>query len=95
MKCNKKNCPLVGNNENCDIKECKWRTEDTVDSELIRISAPTIIVAWIRKKLGIMSPSTWFMGYPYEYDMLRARMKKNKGGTNNDNSNTQDNTGNR
>lgn len=38
MKCNKKNCPLVGNNENCDIKDCKWRTEDAVDSDLIRRS---------------------------------------------------------
>lgn len=27
MNCNKKNCPLVGNNENCDIKDCKWRTK--------------------------------------------------------------------
>lgn len=33
MECNKRNYPLVSNNENCDIKECKWRTEDADDEK--------------------------------------------------------------
>ena len=37
-----------------------------------------MIIAWIKKKLGIISPSCGFIsGYKYEYDELKSR--KNKG----------------
>lgn len=30
-----------------------------------------LFIAWIKKKLGIQSPSIW--GYKYEYDYLRDK----------------------
>lgn len=30
-----------------------------------------LFIAWIKKKLGIQSPSIW--GYKYEYDYLKAK----------------------
>ncbi len=34
-KCTKKNCPMQYNkvDENCDIKDCPWRTEQSTPSE--------------------------------------------------------------
>lgn len=31
-----------------------------------------LFIAWIKKHLGIKSPSTVILGYEYEYDYLRA-----------------------
>lgn len=30
-----------------------------------------LILAWIKKKLGIVSPSMYVTGYKFEYDYLR------------------------
>lgn len=32
-----------------------------------------LFIAWIKKKLGIQSPSTLIFGYQYEYDYLKAK----------------------
>lgn len=34
-----------------------------------------IIKAWIKKKLKIQSPACHYMGYKYEYDMLKDLYK--------------------
>jgi hypothetical protein len=31
-----------------------------------------LLIAWIKKKLEIQSPSTIILGYKYEYDYLKA-----------------------
>jgi hypothetical protein len=34
------------------------------------------ILAWVKKKLGIQSPSTKSFGYNYEYDYLKVKGRK-------------------
>ena len=34
------------------------------------------ILAWVKKKLGIQSPSAQPFGYKYEYDYLKAKGRK-------------------
>lgn len=33
-----------------------------------------LFIAWVKKKLGVQSPSIF--GYKYEYDYLRAKIKR-------------------
>jgi hypothetical protein len=37
-----------------------------------------IFIAFVKKLLGIQSPSGLIEGYKYEYDMLRASRKKRR-----------------
>lgn len=32
-----------------------------------------LIIAWLKKKLGIVSPSMYMTGYEFEYDYLREK----------------------
>jgi hypothetical protein len=34
-----------------------------------------LLIAWVKKKLGIQSPSTILLGYEYEHDYLKAKGK--------------------
>ena len=34
-----------------------------------------IIIAWLKKKLRIKSPSTMLLGFDYEYDYLKGEKK--------------------
>lgn len=36
-----------------------------------------LFIAWIKKMLGIHSPSMSLIGYEYEYDYLKKKLKKN------------------
>lgn len=69
MKCNKKNCPLVGNNENCDIRDCKWRTEDASDNELIRRSDAIKAMEKLIEAEGTMDYAEW--DFPTSYKQER------------------------
>ena len=35
-----------------------------------------LFIAWVKKKLGIQSPSLRLLGYEYEYDYRRAKIKR-------------------
>ena len=35
-----------------------------------------LFIAWIKKRLGIKSPSTVILGYEYEYDYLKIERKR-------------------
>lgn len=34
-----------------------------------------LFIAWIKKKLGIQSPSAYINGYRYEYDYLKSQYR--------------------
>lgn len=35
-----------------------------------------LLIAWVKKKLGIQSPSINAFGYKYEYDYLKVKGRK-------------------
>lgn len=35
-----------------------------------------LLLAWIKKMLGVKSPSCRILGYEFEYDYIKAEMRK-------------------